>query len=464
MINEKKYLILLVLLAGIILLAPATIRLLNDNSNMINSEAYNNMRVYNQGDIKYDSLQGHSISLNILNLIRLNDTGKNILFNVIPIILGLIVVVLAYLTLHKQNISEKTIIAIIILMIVSPIFMYAFTNFKIYSFIIFLNVLGLYLLLNDKIMFSSAAFAIIPFIDPFSGIVTAALLLTYMFGSQKHHTGIRITTIALSVAVIISMILNWFYGYKLTHIFKFNIHNMLTDIGASVGMSFSIIILMVIGLILLWEDGWHTMVTHIMLLFFCVLALFNDTIRIYINFIIIVYAGFAFMYLNKRKWSIAIIKKTTILLIICSIFFSTLVYATKLVQSEPTPEYVDALKFIKEQSLPTEAILCSPVNGYMVEYYTERMVFLDDSIKAYSQKKYDDLEIMASSRNLERTEKLLKEYNIRYIIIGREFEPYLKEKEGLLFLIETSHKFVSIYKNEHVEIWMYIGTDDSNNN
>ncbi len=460
MINEKKYLILLVLLAGILLLAPATIRLLNHNDNMINSEAYNNMRVYSQGDVKYDSLQGHNIPLNILNLVRLNDTARQILFNIIPIILGLATVVLTYLVLHKQNISEKTIIAIIILMIVSPIFLYAFTNFKIYSFIIFLNILGLYLLMHDKIMFSSVAFAIIPFIDPFSGVVTVALLSTYLFGSQKRHASAKIILIVLFVAVIMSLILNWLYGYKITHIFKFTVHNILIDIGANIGVSFSIIILTIIGLILLWEDGLHTLVTHILLLVFFVLALFNDTMRIYINFIIMVYAGFAFMYLNKRKWSIAIIKKTTILLIICSIFFSTLVYTTKIIQSEPTPGYIDALIFVKEQSLSTEAILCSPTNGYMIEYYTERMVFLDDSTKSYNLKRYDDLEIMASSRNLERTEKILKEYNIRYIIIDRSFEPYLKEKEGLLFLIETSNKFVSIYKNEHAEVWMYIGSDD----
>jgi hypothetical protein len=130
---------------------------------------------------------------------------------------------------------------------------------------------------------------------------------------------------------------------------------------------------------------------------------------------------------------------------------------TKIVRSEPTPEYIDALNFIKAQSLPSEVILSNPTNGYLIEYYSERMVFVDDSTKYYDRTKYDNMSVIASSRNLERTEKLLKDYNIKYILIDQEFEQYLKEKEGLLFIIDTSNKFTSIYKNSHVEVWMYNG-------
>jgi len=457
MAKERKYIIMLVLLAGILLVVPSTIRMLNHNPYMTNSEAYNNIRLYDQGDVKYDSLQGHSIPLNIINLIRLNDYARQILFNIIPIILGLLTVALIYLILHKQNISEKTIIAIVVLIIVSPIFTYVFTDYKVYSFIIFLNMLGLYLLMDENVMFSSAAFAIIPFIDPFSGIVTLVLLLTYMFSNQKHRTNIKITSIALLTAVVLSLILNTYYGYNILHMFQFNLHNVLTDIGANIGVSFSIIILTTIGLILLWENGWRMLVTYVALLLIIVASLFNDTIRIYMNFVIMVYAGFAFMYLNKRKWSISIIKKTTVLLIICSIFFSTLVYITKISRSEPTPEYIEGLKFINNQSLSTEVILGSPTNGYITEYYTERMVLVDESTQYRDTQRYIDMENITSSRNLERTEKLLKQYNIKYIIVDKEFEPYLIEHEGLLFLIETSQKFTSIYKNSKMEVWMYNG-------
>ena len=309
--------------------------------------------------------------------------------------------------------------------------------------------------MNNKTILASSAFAIIPFIDLFSGIITLALLVIYIFISRKHDATSKIVCISLISTIILSAIINTYYGYNILHIFRFEMHNILTDIGANIGVSFAIIILTTIGLILLWENGLKTLLMYIFILAMIIASLFNDSIRIYMNFIIMIYAGFALIYLNKRKWSISIIKKTTILLIICSIFFSTLVYTTKLVRSEPTPEYIDELQFIKNQSLPNEVILSSPSDGYFIEYYTNRMVLVDDSTKYYDINRYEILGSIASSRNLDKTEKMLKEYNIKYVIIGKEFEPYLTEKEGLLFLIETSKKFTSIYKNEHVEIWMY---------
>ena len=128
MINEKKYLILLILLTGILLSAPSIIRFINHDTYTINSESYRNMRIYAQNDIKYDSLQGHSIPLNILNYMKVDGIARQILFKIIPIILGIASIIMVYLILRKQNISEKTILTIITLIIVSPIFIYVFTD------------------------------------------------------------------------------------------------------------------------------------------------------------------------------------------------------------------------------------------------------------------------------------------------------------------------------------------------
>jgi hypothetical protein len=443
------------LLSAILLVTPTIIRLINNNAFVINSESYNNIRVYNQGNINYDALQGRSIQLNILNLIPLNSTGQMIMFRILPILLGIITVLLAYLVLKKQNVSEKTIIAILGLMIVSPIYSYIFTDYKIYSVIIVLNILGLYFLLDNKTLYSSILFSIIPFIDIFSGIITLVFMIIYMFSSQKHHASYRITSIAVLSGIILSIVINTYYGYNIWRIFQFTAQNIITDIGADIGLSFSILILAVIGLVILWENGWKNLLTYALLILITALAFFNTTIRVYINFILVVYAGFAFIYLNRRKWSITIIKKTTILLIICSILFSTLVYTTRMVRSEPLPTYVDALEFVKKQSLPTENIIGYPKYGYIIEYYADRRVLVDDTTYQHDKSRVEAFENITSSRNLERTESLLQKYNIKYLIIDKDFNSYLKEREGLLFLIENSRKFDRIYYNSDVEVWMY---------
>ncbi|HYD03112.1 MAG TPA: hypothetical protein VEC16_02330 [Alphaproteobacteria bacterium] len=454
--NKTQHIVLLVIIAGLLLVTPSIIRYFNDDNYAISGETYNSIRLNTQDNYKYDILQGRMMQFNILNLIQLDGIAEDIFFSIIPTILGLLSIVLAYHVLHKHNISEKTILVILILAVVSPIFIYTFMDFKNYPFIIFFNILGMYFSIRNKTLLSGISFGIVPLIDAFSGIVTIALLLIYSFNSDhKRNSHNRMLLVGVLFSTIISLVLSAYNGYSLSNIFSFYMHNILTDIGALIGVSFAIIILTIIGLILLWENGWRTLTTYIMILMMLALGLFNDTIRIYMNFVVMIYAGFALIYLNKRKWSIQLIKKTTILLIICSIFFSSLVYTTKIIRSEPTDTYIEALMTVKNQALPTEVILSSPQNGYMIEYYTNRTVFIDESSRQYNPWKYEIMENISISRNLERTESMLQKYNIKYIVIDKEFEQYLEEREGLLFLMETSGKFTHIFINERVNVWMY---------
>jgi hypothetical protein len=463
---DKKYLVMLLLFAIIILLVPTAIRLINGNPYPPNSDTYLHMRLNIIETIHYDELQARSTQFNILNLIRFNELSPNndllqkIFFRVIPILLGALSILFAYLTLYKQNVPEKTTLTILALIISSPIFIYLFGDYKIYAFTIFLSILGIYLLTHNRSLLSGIIFAIIPFIDLLSAIIVFIGLSIYLLSNHKHKHIIRITTIIIFGAILLSMLINISKNYPISNIFIFYAHNILTDIGAEIGISFSILILAIIGLTLLWENGWRNMLLYSIIILLFAISIFNDIVRIYVGLIMMIYAGFAFIYLERRKWSINIIKKTTILLIICSILFSTIVYITKLSHSEPTPGYVDALEFIRSQSLPNEVILSNPENGYMIEYYSDRMALADTTTKFYNNEKYSLIDSIATSRNLERTEKMFNEYNIKYIVIGKEFAPYLKEKEGLLFLMENSKAFLMIYQDNDVEIWMYSGDKD----
>jgi hypothetical protein len=453
--NDKKNILIIVLLAGLVLVSPQIIRYLNGNTYAINGETYESMRLQEQNNHKYDYLEGRNIPFNILNILSVNEYTSEILFNITPIILGIISVALAYLILKNHGINEKTNMTILILLIVSPIFLYTFIDYKNYPFIIFFNILGMYFLSKSQTLPSSIFFGIVPLIDAWSGIITLILLLTYKITNTSKKTHINMVMIAIASSSIVSIILSIYNNYNILRLVELDIHNILTDIGSNIGFSFAIIILTTIGLILLWERGVHTLITYILLISMIVLGLFNDTIRIYLNFIIVIYAGFAFIHLNKRKWSISIIKKTTVLLIICSIFFSSLVYITKTVRSDPDSNYIEALLAVQKQAIPGETILSHPNSGYMIEYYTNITVFSDHTTKNYDSQKYKLVETLASSRNLIKTEEILKKYNIRYIIIDKEFKSYLQEYEGLTYIIETSGKFTQIYESEGVNIWMY---------
>jgi hypothetical protein len=132
-----------------------------------------------------------------------------------------------------------------------------------------------------------------------------------------------------------------------------------------------------------------------------------------------------------------------------------MLYINKLTRSEPDNAYIDALSFIKKQALPQEQVLSSANNGYMIEYYTGQQAFIDSKTKYYMPERLTVMENISSSRNLERTEKLLQEYNIRYIFIDNDLSQYLKGREGLLFLMNTSKSFANIYHNDKIDVWMY---------
>lgn len=445
--NENTKILLILLLAGALILSPYAFRIFQGNPYMINSEAYYNIRVAGE-----DTLQDRTMPFSILDLFDQN----NVLFNkILPLLAGILCVGLSIMIMKRHNISEKNTTAITLILISSPIFLYTFLDLKYFSFSIILSLLTIYLISSKRNILSAIPLVLIPFFDFYSSLIAIVLVLLYILLTAKNYKNYRIIIILGAASFIAALLLNNYMGYS---VFRLPIEKtrLITDIGAEVGFSFSSMILTLIGMILLWEKGLKNLLVYMLIIAMFSLSVFNTTLKAYVNFILVVYAGFAFVYLTRRKWSIQIIKKVTLLLIICSIMFTTILYATRLSEMEPTPEYVDAMKFIKDQSFEDETVLSSIENGYMISYYSERSVFIDEKTNIYEPKRIAIYNNLTTSRNLEKTESILKEYSIRYIFIDEPFRQKLEADEGLLFIIENSQKFKDIYKNEDIEIWMYI--------
>ncbi|GIU68874.1 MAG: hypothetical protein KatS3mg002_0110 [Candidatus Woesearchaeota archaeon] len=446
--NNNTKVLLIFILAGAILTSPYVLRIFNGNNYMINSESYYNIRTSN-----IDELQNRNLPFSLLNFINKDNA---VVYRIVPLIIGITSLGLSILIMKKHNISDKNITAISLIIISSPIFINTFLDLKYFSFSILLSLLTIYLINIKKRFISIIPLIIIPFVDFYSSIIFFILLFIYLLlTSRKERKNLIILSVAI-FSIIIATLLNISTGYAP----KIPVEKtrLLTEIGGDAGFSFSIIILYIIGIILLWEKGFKNTLIYTSLILLIILSIFNNTIKAYINFIIAIYAGFAFTYLTKRKWSIQIIKKITLLLIICSIIFTTILYITKISKSEPTPEYVDALKFLEKQSIQKEVILSTPENGYMIEYYARRSVFIDEKTIIYEPERIKIYENITKIRNLETTEKILKEYSIKYIFIDKRFKQKLEEDEGLLFLIENSKKFKEIYTDKEIEVWMYLDT------
>ena len=456
--ENTKILVGVILLAMIIVTIPYLIRMWNGNPYIPNSEAYYNLRfLESHSESSYDGLTQRHIPLNIINEISVDAKYSLWGSKILLLLLGIASVVMSYLILKNHNMGEKNIWAVLLFLVASPIFTYTFMDYNVYSIMIFLNLSIAYLLMKEKIVLSTLIFIITPFIDIYGAIVSLIFMTVYIIANARSYKKYQIFFIIAALSIVSAVIVNALLGYSIFSINPFSKSNIITDIGADIGFSFSSFILSIIGLILLWEKGWKNVMIYGSIILFIILAIFNNFLRIYLNFLLAIYAGFAFIHLSRRKWSISIIKRITILLIICSILFTTLVYTTKLIKSEPNPDYVDALVFLKNQSFPREKILSSEQNGYLIQYYSSRSTFLDQKTADYEKYNLIIFQNLSTSRNLDRTEALLKDNNIRYIFIDQAFKEYLQEKDGLWFLIETSNKFKNIYKNTNVEVWMYTG-------
>lgn len=446
--NENTKILLFLLLSGLLIVSPYALRAFEGNPHMINSEAYYNIRING-----YDTLQNRTTSYSILDHLNKNQ----LLFNrIIPVLCGILSAGLTLLILKKHNISGKNITATILLLISSPIFIYTFIDFKYFSFNVLLSLLIIYLIVSKKNIIAIMPFIIMPFIDLQSSLIGFLFIISYIFMTAKSYKNYYLLVASGIVSIIVAVWINLTAGHTIMML-TFENPKLVTDIGSQAGFSFSSIILTIIGLLLLWEKGIKNFFVYIFLTALVIISVFSTQLKAFMNYILVIYAGFAFIHLVKRRWSIQIIKKITLLLIICSIMFTTILYATKLSKSAPTPEYVDAINFIKEQSFKEETILSSIENGYLIEYFANRRVFVDQKSLAYESDRIKILDTLTLSRNLERTEDILKQYNIKYVFIDQSFRQKLETDEGLLFLIENSDKFKSIYKNEEVEVWIYTG-------
>jgi len=453
---EKKDLFILsmiVLFAALLLIAPYALRYMRGNTTLLNEESYKHMRLINTVDPGFvDPLYEHPISINIIYLL---PPAQPLLYLFINMALGLASIILFYFILTKHNITHKNSWAMLVLLVTSPIFIHVFQGINQYGLIIFLSLAAILLLIENQWFVSMLLFAIIPFIDFYWACVSLIVLVIYLVYNNKSTKGSRYVIIFFVLAILASYFSNTLLGNSLFTHLKLIPDNIITDIGADLGFSFSMIILALVGFVLLWEKGLKNVLLYAGILIWIVLAVFNELLRVYLNFVLVVYAGFAIIYLYRRKWSIQLIKKTTMLLIVCSILFSTLFYVTNATRAEPSPELTDALVFLKTQALQNETVLGPATLSYEIEYFASTKTFINPDTASLDTSQEILLGNLTKSRNLDYTEKLLNENHIRYIFIDSEFQKYLEEQDGLLFIMQTSGKFSQIYKNPKFEIWMY---------
>jgi len=379
----------------------------------------------------------------------------------VPLLLGILSVIIFYFILKELNTSILNKFFSLFILIISPVFIYTFSTLNYYSLSVFVLLLAFFLFMKKSIFsyfLSLILFVIIPFFNTLSFIFGVLMLLIYALNNEKKRKQVyNILWIVIPIALIRYLIYLVKYGLPYLAISSNILINYLSELGGFISFGIFNLLLSVIGFYLIWLKK-KQILGYILLIILIVFSLYFNSINLYLNFIFALAAGYAFVYMIKMKYSLIIMKKLTIALLMVGLVFSTVSYIAVASSSLPNRHIIDSLEWLKSNSKPGEVVFSHYTKGSWIEYFSERPVLLDSNLMYIEDVKIklNDSEIIFYSRTLKKTVSLLDQYNISYIWIDSEMKDgrvWTEEDEGLLFLFSNEEVFRKGYSKEGIEIW-----------
>ncbi len=477
-LTEKNTLACVILAAVIVLLIPHLIRFLFYNNIMIGDEPYYHATIAKQIIEQKSLIQNQNYIFNPYHLV-LASAGYFIVVDLasklIPFLLGLFSVLIFYLILKEFKMSIEERLFVLLILIVSPAFIYLSVISNTHSIPVFLTLLGIYLLFKKNIfltIISLLAFAAaIPF-GMFNALLVITIILAYLV-EEKQKEKIpskskkpsfsfksKKAAVFLFILFIISALCFPLYFQQKTRILPAEnmLQSSVSDFGALVGISVFNILLAIMGFVLMWRKKKEHSFIFLLLLIIIISSFYAKNVIVYTAFVFSVFAGYAFVKIRDMDWEIKIIKNLTILLITCGLIFSTVSYLNRISNMQPDKEVINSLEWLKHYSQQDEIVFSHYSKGFWINSVAERPVVTDKMLEYYSdaEERFNDSLEIFYSRNLKNTKSFLTKYNISYIWIDNEMKQGLvweKKQQGLLFLFRNNETFKNIYNNQGIEIW-----------
>ena len=478
-IKQKNYLTHILIVTFILLLIPTVARYIQDAPILPGDESYYDIYVATQNkefftaDLPHDNLivpykpvitTPYHKMLGFLN----GYVSIGWLSFILAMILGLLSVFLFNRILKRFKIVYFQRFAILMILILSPLFLRTFLIPDQTYFIIFLQLLGFYLFSSRKINYlrylAAIPYLILSSFGIIHTIIGVVLILGYdTYVNKKWKYALLLGAASTLLSLYYYLPVYYKFGFIKTQIISSNIlQTYITDLGSTQGFGIFALILGVFGIIKTWQDKYtrrYILVYLLLILLFVFSFVYHQYVS-YLNFIVMIFAGLGFLFLFEMKWELKLIKQITVLIIILGIVFSGVSFIKRTAMLEPNAEFISALSNVRKQVPQDEIILTHPSYGNIVKYYTERKVLIDSKSKFIDDYDYylSLVDTLFQSRSLKKVEELLQRYNINYILITKEMKNGLtweKDEQGKLFLLENSNKFKRIFVNPNVELWRY---------
>ena len=447
----------LLLACVLILLVVPLIRFI-DTGDYVGTDPYLFVRLAENPEL-YDSLSfsGRSSAYN-WGLPLVMSISPGLMVYLLPFLLGFGCFVLFWLILKKLSGNEKVNVIAMILLLLSPTFIYLFSFANSLFFPTFLALFIFYLFLK-KSWLAVPLMLIMPF---FNIILTAsliALLFIKMKYSDRNEKKLFVTLLLSGGLVSV-----FYYGYfiitsglpvmmfqRIIDPFKWFIF----DFGSGYGLGIFLLALVGMGILIGWRKKYENKFLFPAFLFLAFFSYVRQDVLVLLNFLVVFIAAFALYDLTKiHRWSNETVKQMMTIILICGIVFSGIAQMDSLISSEPSKEMTDAMDFLSEQE---KGVVFTDYNyGVWMNYVGMKNV-IDENYKFAPnvQDRLVESKKFYMTRDIENATEFIEKYDVDYVLIDEEMREdiWKYDTQGLLFLLEYTNKFNKVYSEGEVEIW-----------
>jgi hypothetical protein len=379
------------------------------------------------------------------------------LMRVLPFLFNILNVVLIYLILNEFIDSDKQKYFTLIILILSPTFVFLHATYNMLFVALFFILLGSLFIINDLYLPSLVSFIVAFGLNPKLFFLIVVVLIIFFEKLRSKNIVLPIAGLLASTIIFMWVNISSFPNNISLH---FLFTNYVSDFGALYGFGVFSFLLGLIGLILSWKDKKEQAVFYYSLLALLISSLYDLSFIIFIELMLTYYGGLAATKIWYSKWESPILKNYVLLLILCGIIFSSGSYINRLSKSGPEYREIISLEWMKNNIDNRKKIFSYYQYGFMLNAITGGQPYTD---KRYYQYSNDKTKIVASddifkSRDLKKISNFLEKNNIGYVWINEKMKDMLvwnNEEEGLLFVMKNSAAFEKIYDYLGVEIWEY---------
>jgi len=440
--NQRAYLLLLLVL---VLVIPSLINYSMGKPIIMGGESYYHLSQARDADL----LQFYYAPLSII----LQLVPEGLLF-LIPILLAVSSLILFIGIMNKTTISNKLIFFFLLILFISPPFIFIFTTISAYSVYIFLVVLGFFLLSKQNVKwhyFSLVPFICATFFDLYSSLFLIVFLATYFYLIKKENTS-KNYVILVSTAIIA---LISFLFLKIPFVLgpfhlEQKIPDLISDLGGFSGINFFTIMLAFLGLFITWKRR-NFYIFYLFLPLAILGYLYNTQTIFHLTILIVFFAATGFVKIFQKDWNLVKLKKFTFLLLILGLLFSTLTYFERIPEISPSQSDVEVLTWGDNNIEISGKVLSIPENSYFIKYFMKQSPFSDINIEGSKELAQKAL----SALYIDELFPILENNNVTVIYINQYMKDELPNEQGILFLLKNE-RFKIVHSYQNSEVWLFV--------